>query len=85
MLCQFRDIFGEPKTGAHSIRIFDIAIVDVILTLIGAKIAQYLINKQFDLIYPYRTYCLILFTLGIVLHELFCVETTINKFLFPKN
>lgn len=80
-LCQFKNVFGEPGKGLHNIRLFDIAIVDVIMTFIGARIIQYLSNDQ----YTYM-YCLIaLFILGILLHELFCVETTVNKFLFQKD
>ena len=40
MFCQYKDILGKVGEGPHSLRIFDIAIVDVILTIIGA----YLIN-----------------------------------------
>jgi hypothetical protein len=36
MLCEYSDIFGKPNQGIHSIRIFDIAIVDVLLTIIVA-------------------------------------------------
>jgi hypothetical protein len=38
MLCQYKDILGKPGKGIHSYRIFNIAIVDVLLTIIGAYI-----------------------------------------------
>ena len=38
MLCQYKNIFGLVGEGAHSFRIFDIAIVDVIMTFIVAYI-----------------------------------------------
>ncbi len=74
----YSNIFGEPNTGIHSYRIFNIAIVDVILTIIGAFLISYLFNLNFI------KCLLILFILGIILHRLFCVNTTINKFIFGK-
>ena len=78
MFCQYRDILGKVGEGPHSLRIFDIAIVDVILTIFGA----YIINL---LVFPkckYLLVLLVLFLLGIVLHRIFCVRTTIDKLLF---
>ncbi len=78
-LCKYKDIFGKPKEGVHSYRIFDIAIVDLLLTLIGG----YLIHKYYA--YKYISLSLtifIFFILGIVMHKLFCVNTTINSLLF---
>jgi len=74
-LCQFKNLFGVPKEGLHSIRIFNIAIVDVILTVIGA----YLLSRYFEWNFWYTLGGL--FILGIFLHWLFCVDTTINLFL----
>lgn len=75
-LCPYKYIFGEPGTGVHSYRIFDIAIVDVISTLIGAYIIS-IISK-----YDFLHVSIILFILGIILHRLFCVRTTVDKLLF---
>jgi hypothetical protein len=33
-LCKYKDIFGIPGKGVHSYRFFNIAIVDVFLTLV---------------------------------------------------
>ena len=75
-LCKFKDIFGKPNTGLHSIRIFNIAVVDVLLTALLA----YLISKTFHT----RFYITLvtLFIIGIILHRIFCVKTTIDKLLF---
>ena len=35
-LCKYKDILGKPGQGVHSYRIFNIAIVDVILTISAA-------------------------------------------------
>lgn len=73
---KFKDIFGEPNKGVHSYRLFDVAIVDVILTIVIGFLISYLFNVSF-----WKT-LLILFLLGIILHRLFCVRTTIDKLLF---
>ena len=76
-LCQYKNILGEPGKGIHSYKIFNISIVDVILTIIGAFLISYFNKFSF-------TYTLIcLFLLGIILHRIFCVRTTIDKILFP--
>lgn len=76
-LCKFKDIFGKPGTGAHSYRIFNIAVIDVVFTIIFA----WLIAKGMNWCF-WKT-LLGLFLLGIIMHRLFCVRTTIDKLLFP--
>ena len=77
MYCKYSDIFGKVKTGFNSYRVFDIAIMDVIFTFIGAFLLQLLFpNINFFVI------LLMLFIIGIGLHRLFCVRTTIDKLLF---
>ena len=34
MLCQYKDIFGKVGEGIHSYRFFNIAIADVLLTIL---------------------------------------------------
>jgi len=76
-LCKYKNILGEPGKGVHSYKIFNISIVDVVLTLIVAYIIAYIFKKSFFWV------SVILFVLGIILHRLFCVRTTIDKLLFP--
>lgn len=76
-LCKFKDILGIPNKGVHSYRFFGVAIIDVIMTIIGA----FLLSRIFRWNFVYTLVCL--FLLGIVLHRLFCVRTTIDKILFP--
>ena len=76
-LCKYKNILGESGKGVHSYKIFNISIVDVILTLIVAYIISYIFKKSFFLV------SVILFVLGIFLHRLFCVRTTVDKLLFP--
>ena len=77
MPCPYRDIFGKVGEGAHSYRVFDVAIVDVIFTVIGAAIIHYLMPQ-----YRFIVILTALFAAGIVLHHTFCVRTTVDKWLF---
>jgi hypothetical protein len=76
-LCKYRNALGVPGTGAHSIRLGGIAIVDVVLTIVGAYIIAHFARTSF------AWTAAGLFLLGIILHRLFCVRTTIDKLLFP--
>lgn len=76
-LCKYKNILGVPGKGVHSYRIFNIAIVDVLLTLLVAYIISYIFKKSFFWV------SIILFISGIILHRLFCVRTTVDKLLFP--
>jgi len=73
---EFSEIFGRPNEGAHSYRFMNLAIVDVVGTIIVAFIIAKLFNLNFFLT------LLLFFILGIILHRLFCVNTTINKMIF---
>lgn len=77
MFCKYNKIFGEINTGAHSYRLFNIAVVDVILTVLLSYFI-YLINNTFKFNYI----LLGMFILGIISHRLFCVKTTIDKLIF---
>ena len=70
------DIFGKPGEGVHSYRLFNLAIVDIICTIVGAYLISGFINKSF------LTTLIILFLIGIILHRIFNVKTTIDKILF---
>lgn len=76
-LCKYKDVLGKPNEGIHSIRFLGVAIMDVIMTIIGAYFISHFSKISFI-----KT-LIFLFILGILLHKLFCVNTTINKLLFP--
>ena len=71
--CKYKNIFGEPGKGAHSYRIMNIAVVDVGLTILVAWLLSYI--TKFPFLYILAT----LFVMGIFLHWLFCVDTTVGK------
>jgi len=75
-LCQYRHLLGVEGKGAHSYRLAGFAVVDVALTVAAAAVIGYFTGWSFWLI------LLTLFLLGIVLHRLFCVRTTVDKLLF---
>ena len=76
-LCKYKDIFGKPNEGVHSYRVFNIAIIDTVLTII----LGYFISKYFKI---KLLYVLVgLFILGTVIHKIFCVKTTLTKLLLP--
>jgi hypothetical protein len=81
-LCKYKDALGKLGKGVHAIRLFNIAIIDVIMTIIGAKFIQIIANMIFEINISYLKYMSGLFIIGIVLHRLFCVRTTIDKLLF---
>jgi hypothetical protein len=71
-------MFGEPGKGAHSYRFWNIAVVDVILTILAGLILSWITGMT-------RVHSIItMFVLGIIAHRLFCVRTTVDKLLFPK-
>jgi hypothetical protein len=76
-LCKYKNILGEPGKGIHSYRLFGVAIADVTMTVIAAALVSYFLKYSFILT------LITLFILGIVLHKIFCVKTTIDKLLFP--
>ena len=79
MFCQYKDFFGAPNTGLHSYRIFDIAVIDLLATIIVA----YIIYKVLS--YNFTCVLLTLLLLGIILHHMFCVKTTVDKLLFGES
>ena len=84
-LCKYKNVLGEPNTGIHSVRIFNIAIFDVISTvLVGVLFHQYIIVEWLKMSSSIKLWMVLLvfFALGILLHRLFCVRTTVDKLLF---
>ena len=81
-LCDYKDILGEPGKGLHSYRIYNLAIVDILLTFLAAYIFYYYFNDGYE--YNYFVYLICFFIIGIVLHRIFCVKTTVDMLLFGK-
>jgi len=78
-LCKYKDYFGKPGEGSHSYRFLNLAIVDVILTIIGS----YIISRIFN--YSFLNTTIFLFILAIIMHKIFCVDTTLNLLIFGQS
>jgi len=75
-LCKYKNIFGIPGQGIHSYRIFNIAIFDVL----GAILLAYILTKIINI--PFWFSLLFVLMFGILIHQVFCVKTTLNSLLF---
>ena len=78
IFCKYSELFGKVGEGIHSYRIFDIAILDVIVTILFA----YFIHKLFLKKYKFYQVLIGIFILGIISHRLFCVRSAVDKILF---
>ena len=76
IFAQYKDILGVPREGIHSIRVYDFAIVDFVMTFVGACIIAYFFKINVFLVFLY------LFILGEYLHLLFCVDTKFLSIFF---
>jgi hypothetical protein len=75
-LKKYSNIFGEPNTGFHSARLLDIAIYDLLGTIAISGVISYFLKYNFFLV------LIIIMIIAILLHRIFCVNTTINKLIF---
>jgi len=85
--CKYKDIFGKVGEGVHSIRLFNIAVVDLLGTLLIAYIISYFIHKtkllaKISIYIIFLIVFIILMILTLFLHRLFCVRTTLTKIVF---
>ena len=75
-LCKYKYALGIPGQGVHSYRFMNVAIVDVGMTIVAAFLISYFFKFSFWIV------LLSLFVLGIILHKMFCVKTTIDQLIF---
>ena len=76
--CKYKDSLGKPGKGLHSYRVFNLSVLDILFTFLLAKFVQYYIMEETEFIIV-LIYC---FIVGIIIHRIFCVRTTIDKLLF---
>jgi|688.fasta_scaffold1010800_1 hypothetical protein len=74
-LCKYRDVLGKPKQGFHK-HFLGVAIGDLVGTILVCVLIWKIFHVNFWLV------LLIALLLGIILHRIFCVNTTINKSIF---
>ena len=75
-LCKYKDLFGKPNDGIRKYRIFDISLFDVGVVVICSVFISWLFKISLILT------LIVIFTLGIVVHRIFCVKTGLDKKLF---
>jgi hypothetical protein len=75
MFCKYKNALGIPGKGAHT-HVLGFAVMDITMTIVGGALLAYIFK------WSYLWTILILFLLGILLHRLFCVRTTLDKALF---
>lgn len=73
--CPFKNVFGAPGEGFHSVRFMNVAVGDTVGTVLLAALLARVFKWGF-----WRT-LIVLFILGEVLHWYFCVDTTVIKLL----
>lgn len=76
MLCPYRHALGRPREGVHALRVFDVAVVDVVLTLVAA----YVLSRVSG--WRVLTCAILLCVIGIIAHRVFCVDTAVDRILF---
>lgn len=72
---KYSDIFGSPRTGVHSYRFLDTALVDYIGTILLAILFTKITKV------PLVLSTILMFILGILFHVLFGVNTNVVKYL----
>ena len=75
MSCPYKDLFGAPGTGAHSIRFLGFAVVDTLLTVLLAALTAYLTKTS--LLANFVAW----FVLGEILHYAFGTNTAFLKLI----
>ena len=78
IFCKYKHSLGIPGKGVHS-HFMGIAYKDVIGTIFLAIVLTLICPKI-----SIGISLIIMFVLGILLHRLFCVNTTIDQLLFGK-
>jgi hypothetical protein len=73
---KYANVFGEPSTGVHSYRVFNIAIIDLLIAIVFA----YFVSKYYN--YDFIKVLILVLLVGIILHRIFCVRTTVDRLLF---
>jgi uncharacterized membrane protein len=78
---KYKYYFGKPGEGSHRYRFLNFAIVDVVATIVVVYIIHLLLT-YFGFIVNFWILLAGMFILGIFLHRLFGVRTTIDKMFF---
>lgn len=75
LFCPYKDILGKSKEGVHSHRTLGFATFDTLLTVLLAVVIS---RKDFVRVF------IGLMLLSIILHRLFCVDSTLTVLVFGR-
>jgi uncharacterized membrane protein len=76
MLCEYKNIFGLPNEGFHEKRFLSMAAYDLFGTILISILISYVFSYNVIVVF------ILLMIITILVHRLFCVNTTINKKIF---
>lgn len=81
--CPFKDIFGKPGEGVHSVRFLGLAAVDLFLTLLVAFILALIRHhsKGTSILQETLIGFTILIFISALVHWIFCVDTPVTRFI----
>jgi hypothetical protein len=78
MSCQYSDALGVPGEGVHEARLGPFALWDTVATLCVALFLTYLLGGSLK---GFALASIIILTLAIILHWVFCVDTASGRIL----
>ena len=78
-LKKYKDIFGKPNEGVHSHRILGMVSVDLFMTFIASCLISLAITKEIANIIGILYSFIGLMILGLIMHLIFGVDTTLTK------
>lgn len=67
---------GTPRQGIHSIRLFDFAVVDILLSVLLAALLSHFIGFSMWLSVP------LVILIGIITHKMLGIHTKLNSMIF---
>jgi hypothetical protein len=85
--CPFKDVLGKPGEGVHVARFLGMARNDLLLTVILAIIIVLIFMRGSILSMVFKSVAVfgVLILLSVIVHKLFCVDTTLTLKVFKKN
>lgn len=75
ILSKYRNVFGEPGKGIHKLHWGGVAVWDTVFTIVFAGIVSSITG------FPFTVLIIILFLATIIIHWMFGVNTSVNRYL----
>jgi fatty acid desaturase len=73
LLCKYRHVFGKEREGVHAVRLLDVAVVD----MLGTVLIAWLLSRATGW-NGWGVFAALMLA-SLLLHRLFCVDTTLTK------